>query len=338
MADINFPSAPSTNDTHTDASGVVWIYDGKRWLRVPYDTTSNDETITGDWTFSGDPHFTGTPYVKLGTGVTDNGLIFHPLNAHKVDFGLSTTGAFEITLPTLDSSDGISMDVTVWTHGDNKSFTVKIQGLTGSTGWVSTSVQVLSSLQGKYVPTVRFGDDGSKQVIWIGELADVWAWPDISVTNVMLRDGATVTEYLSGWSIAIEPTSFGTVDKTHVGNAPIPRTNLAMEWTATQNFDRTTLTDGATISWDASLNQVCVVTLGGNRTMAAPTNQKAGGYYSLTIAQDGTGSRTLTWNTVFKFTGGNAPVLSTGASAVDVIVFTSNGGNMYEVGRSLNVS
>ena len=112
----------------------------------------------------------------------------------------------------------------------------------------------------------------------------------------------------------------------------------AQEFTKTQNFNATTLVDGASISWDASANQVTSVTLGGNRTLAAPTNLVDGAVYLLMIIQDGTGSRTMSFNAVFKFTGGTAPTLTTTAAAKDILVFYSDGTNMYEIGRSLNVS
>lgn len=112
----------------------------------------------------------------------------------------------------------------------------------------------------------------------------------------------------------------------------------AQEFTKTQNFNATTLVDGASISWDASANQVTSVTLGGNRTLAAPTNLVDGAVYLLMVIQDGTGSRTLSYNAVFKFTGGTAPTLTTTAAAKDILVFYSDGTNMYEIGRSLNVA
>jgi hypothetical protein len=99
-----------------------------------------------------------------------------------------------------------------------------------------------------------------------------------------------------------------------------------------------TLTDGATLNWDTSLGQVAQVTLGGNRTFAAPTNLVNGGFYSLLIIQDGTGSRTISWNAVFDFTGGTAPTLSTAAGAKDIITWRSDGTNLLEVGRSLGVA
>lgn len=121
-------------------------------------------------------------------------------------------------------------------------------------------------------------------------------------------------------------------------DATIAGLSIAQEFTKTQNFNATTLTDAATISWDASANQVTSVTMTASRTMAAPTNMVDGGVYVLTVIQDGTGGWQMSWNAVFKFAGGTAPTLTTTASAKDVLVFLSDGTNMYEIGRSLNVS
>ena len=100
------------------------------------------------------------------------------------------------------------------------------------------------------------------------------------------------------------------------------------------NYAETTLTDGATVSWDASTADVAKVTLGGNRTLAAPTNGTTGQFISLLIIQDGTGSRTLTWNAVFEFKDDTAPTLTTTASKGDVFVFRYNGSKWLEVGRN----
>ena len=108
-------------------------------------------------------------------------------------------------------------------------------------------------------------------------------------------------------------------------------------WTKQQYFGSFTLTDGATVSWDAAAAQVATLTLGGNRTMAAPTNLANGSFYSIYIIQDGTGSRTIAWNSVFKFISAAAPTLTTTAAGKDFINFRSDGTNLYEIGRSLSV-
>ncbi len=127
-------------------------------------------------------------------------------------------------------------------------------------------------------------------------------------------------------------------DGSQAGGFAVANLKTAQEFTATQNFNATTLSDASTISWDASANQVTSVTLGGNRTLGAASNQIDGGVYLISIIQDGTGSRTVTFNSNYKFVGGSAPTLTTDASARDVLVFVSNGTNMFEIGRALNVS
>lgn len=109
----------------------------------------------------------------------------------------------------------------------------------------------------------------------------------------------------------------------------IPEVGTVQAWTRQQYFPEIALTDGTTIDWDLDVEQTAKVTLGGNRTLAAPTNMKAGGTYLLRIIQDGTGTRTLAYNSVFKFVSGLAPILTTDINAVDLLSCTSNGTNMY---------
>ena len=104
------------------------------------------------------------------------------------------------------------------------------------------------------------------------------------------------------------------------------------------NYSESTLTDQATITWDASTQDVCKVTLAGNRTLAAPTNNTTGQFISILVIQDGTGSRTLTWNAVFEFAEDTAPTLTTTASKGDLFVFRYNGSKFLEVGRNQNLT
>ena len=98
-----------------------------------------------------------------------------------------------------------------------------------------------------------------------------------------------------------------------------------------------TLTDQATIAWDVIASPVAKVTLGANRTLAAPsgTSPAAGQFIALTVIQDGTGSRTLTWNATYEFTADTAPTLTTTANKGDLFIFKYNGSKWLEVGRNL---
>ena len=139
----------------------------------------------------------------------------------------------------------------------------------------------------------------------------------------------SVTGMLKGNGTAI---SAGTAGTDYV--APATATNF----TAQQYFGNVALTDAATITWAASTAQVATFTfVSSNRTMGAPTGLVNGGFYAIAVIQNG-GSNTLTWNSVFKWTGGTAPTLSTAAGAKDYFTFRSDGTNLYEQGRSLGVA
>ena len=101
-----------------------------------------------------------------------------------------------------------------------------------------------------------------------------------------------------------------------------------------------TLTDSSTITWDVIASPVAKVTLGANRTIAAPSGSTpaAGQFIALTVIQDGTGSRTLTWNATYEFASDTAPTLTTTASKGDLFIFKYNGSKWLEVGRNLNLT
>ena len=67
-----------------------------------------------------------------------------------------------------------------------------------------------------------------------------------------------------------------------------------------------TLTDAATIAWAATSGVNAKVTLGGDRTLGAMTGMVDGQAGTLTVIQDGTGSRSLTLNAQYVVISGDA--------------------------------
>ena len=94
-----------------------------------------------------------------------------------------------------------------------------------------------------------------------------------------------------------------------------------------------TLTDASPIAWNMNSGFNAKVTLnvvGATRSLGAPTNIVNGSSGVLAITQDGSGSRLLTYNAVWKFPGGTAPTLTTTASATDMLAWYSpNGTDLY---------
>ena len=104
------------------------------------------------------------------------------------------------------------------------------------------------------------------------------------------------------------------------------------------NYSETTLTDGASITWNAETQDVAKVTLGGNRTLGSASSATTGQFISLLVIQDGTGSRTLTWNAAYEFAADTAPTLTATAAKGDLFVFRYNGSKWLEVGRNQNLT
>jgi len=130
----------------------------------------------------------------------------------------------------------------------------------------------------------------------------------------------------------------------YIGNTPASQVLGASDisddiiTTAKLAFAESTLTDGTNIDWNATTQDVCKVTLAGNRTLNAPTNPTTGQFITILIIQDGTGSRTVTFNAIYEFKDDTAPTLTTTASKGDVFVFRYNGSKWLEMGRNTNLT
>ena len=135
------------------------------------------------------------------------------------------------------------------------------------------------------------------------------------ITDLAVADGGTGASTLTG-IIKGSGTSALTTATIGVDYAGI---DTAQTFTKGQRGEITTLTDGATITPDMADSNNFTVTLGGNRTLANPSNLTAGQSGSIFIVQDATGSRTLAYGTQYDFIGGTAPTLSTAANSVDRI-------------------
>jgi hypothetical protein len=190
----------------------------------------------------------------------------------------------------------------------------------------SRFVQDSAATTGAIILRQNSGDTEGAFIQWVNNgntLEKGWMTIDTS-SNMKFAAGSTERMRIASSGLVTACNSMTvTQNLTVSGNTTINGTT-----TDKSNALSQTLTDGATITWDTSLGRVATITLGGNRTMAAPTNLKVGTYI-LHVIQDGTGSRTIAWNAVFKWVGAVAPVLSTTAARRDILSFVSDGTNLY---------
>lgn len=113
-----------------------------------------------------------------------------------------------------------------------------------------------------------------------------------------------------------EFTLIGERNASTLGFAALVGGNI---FTGAQTVTPVVLTDAVTVATNAALSNHFTLTLGGNRTLANPTNLQDGVILNWLLTQDGTGSRTLAYGSQFKWAGGTAPVLTTTAGARDYL-------------------
>jgi len=149
------------------------------------------------------------------------------------------------------------------------------------------------------------------------------AWPGTLAKQVL---GTLIG--VSHWDDIIDAINFLGNTHDHSGDSGDGSSIANLTFTNPTGTNQA-LTDGATINWDADNGVIATVTLGGNRTLANPTNLNNAGTLVLIVKQDGTGSRTLSYGANYKWPGGTAPTLSTGVNDVDILCFVTDGTNMY---------
>lgn len=169
------------------------------------------------------------------------------------------TGAIKITLPQSWTSTMMRMTVRIYEYVTGRSCDIVIAGYNyfpSISGWYNPSAYVIA---GTLInPNVRFGHDGSKCCIYIGELNTTWSCPCVFVTDFEAgHENTEQAKWDSGWSIGFETAAFLNVSQTIVAglhatllaNTTPSATGLALLSAADVSAARTTLnTLGATYS------------------------------------------------------------------------------------------
>ena len=171
---------------------------------------------------------------------------------------------------------------------------------------------------------IRFGTGNDLQIFHNGTTSIIQdnsgANLELCGNRVNLMNGSQTENILVGIANGGVEAYFNNVKKLETISGGISLTGGAAA-------NITALSDGATITIDMATACHHSVQLGGNRTFAAPSNAAVGQSGSIFIQQDGSGSRTAAFNSVFKFVGGTAPTLTTTALAydrIDYVVLTSS--------------
>ena len=134
------------------------------------------------------------------------------------------TGYLKITFPVSWTHTMLSFQVTVYDYTINASATYHISGYTYGTGWHNVSAVCIGTYGRSLCNLpVRFGHDGSKCAITIGEVSTVWQYPQVQVHNIMTGyQSCGYNTWKTGWDIQITTTALTTINHTitnpHVAN------------------------------------------------------------------------------------------------------------------------
>lgn len=94
----------------------------------------------------------------------------------------------------------------------------------------------------------------------------------------------------------------------------------------------------ATATLDLTTGNIHKITMPAGNITIAVSNETVGQCFMIEITRDGTGSRTVTWFSTIRWTGGSAPTLTTTANKRDVFGFRVTGADTYDgfvVGQNL---
>lgn len=191
--------------------------------------------------------------------------------------------------------------------------------------WIVDMTAVTSGLGGPYTLTIAPAVGvGTSLTLVTGYVYNIFS----DGTNIAYTDTRPVTPAANSVNTAAiqnGAVTYAKIETASIAAAADFRSNAASHLLDTTGVwgagALVTLVDGATINLDMSTGLNFQVTLGGNRTLANPTNTKVGQSGVIAVSQDGTGSRTLAFGSSYKFANGVAPTLSTTASSLDMLFY-----------------
>ena len=252
----------------------------------------------------------------------------------KIDFD----GSLVITLSTgqeLNVGEVVPADIAekirvVTTMSTNGAVAIKDEGTS-----ITSGVKTINFV-GATVTATNSGDDVTVNVsAGTGTVTSVAATVPsfLSVAGSPITTSGTLAITLSGTAL---PIANGGTGATTLAGASI------VTYTGTETLTNKTLTNptitnytetlysantGTAITVDLANGTVQKLTLTGNATITMPT-ATAGKSFVIILAQDGTGSRTVTWSTVV-WPSATAPTITSTASKRDIFSFFSDGTSWF---------
>ena len=229
--------------------------------------------------------------------------IINPGGAQYVTTTATLTGAIAITLPVGMTNTMLRMTIRVYEYTTNESFDIYCGGYAYNAGntWANNPFAYIvgyPDIDRRF--NVRFGYTAAgRAIIYIGELASTWSYPQVYVTEVQLGYSGFTSTYSSGWSISFVSAAFenvtATISDCQVGYRASTNTAKSLVYRdASGNFSAGTITATTFSGSGASLTSIPNSALVNSTISGVSLGSNLG---TLTLNTSGTGlSGSTTYN------------------------------------------
>ncbi len=269
------------------------------------DITLSSNNGSADQSRSAVLEFQGTLTSNVGITIPSVSKIYFVKN--------NTSGSYAITLKTAATT----AKTTVTQGGTGPFVCDAVNVITGADitglglgtaatlnfGTADANLIPVSSADIRYIPTSTSSTISSNKVF----------------SGTVITSGTATFTSATTFSAAVSAAS----STTFAGAVGTPEVSIASATSMNVNF---------------SAGNNFAITLGTNATLAGAVNGKVGQSGTITITQDGTGSRTLSYGASYNFPSGTAPTLSTAAAAKDIIVYKVREVSSVDCASLLNLS
>ena len=319
------------NNAITNGAGYIAdiVSDTSPQLGGNLDVNGNDIISASNGDIDLRPNGTGAVVFKGVSGNGGNGAGRFKLNCENNSHGITIQGpphsaAANYTL-TLPNNDGGSNEFLKTDGSGVLSWASALSDLVDDTspqlgGDLDTNSQNIAVTAGNNITMgdnsrLRLGASNDLDIYHDGSHSYIH---DAGTGNLKIKSTRVDILNSAGDEDMIVAVENGQVELHYNNSKKLETTASGVAITGNATSSVSSLTDGSSITVDFASASHFTVTLGGNRTITnTNTSSAVGSSGSIFIIQDGTGSRTASFQSYYKFPGGTAPTLSTTANAVD---------------------
>lgn len=226
----------ATQDIRSDQGTDKWVIKnsgiaGFKNVNIGYEYSKVDNSyalkVQGNSFYSGHVYFgNGTTYYinssadanLRAVGTCDKTYIAFPQGGGFRTNTEKNTGYLKITLPQSWTSTMIRFKISMYQYQDNTSCDYYVGGYnySGTSCWINTFAYSVGKNDTRTCSnlTVRFGHDGSKCAIYIGESTTLLYYPQIQISDIIVGySNYEYSKWATGWSVGFT-TTLGTITRT----------------------------------------------------------------------------------------------------------------------------